>query len=111
MRTPAMLAVTRAAREGVMRTHSLESSSGQASRALILIASLTGTFGAEESLAASSVYLGSQATICPSGRYSDLLSVTVPLSPENGDTLYLFARTTARRSYTGSHTANLLDAM
>ncbi len=58
-----------------------------------------------------SVHLGTNATVCPSDGPTNLLSVTVPLQPETGDTLYLFAKTTARRTYTGNHTANLLDYM
>jgi hypothetical protein len=67
-----------------------------ASLACLLMAGLLGT--AE----AYSEYLGTNREVCGSDEDGvDILSITVPLQPEQGNTLYVFAKTTTKRSAAG----------
>jgi hypothetical protein len=50
---------------------------------------MAGLLGAAE---AYSVHLGTNTTVCGAPTGTDLLSITVPLQPEQGDTLYVFAK-------------------
>ncbi len=80
----------------------------------LALASLSGCMVEDEpeEIAGSAygVHLETSRTFC--GDESGVLaSVTVPIAPEQGETLYLFAKTTALRSYTGAHEQNLIDAV